>query len=261
MKKTKVFLAGVIVAGAVLFSTVAYPSIADSTIRIIMNGSVIPSDVSPLLTQGRTLVPIRVISEGLGAKVQWDQKNNAVVVTGEGKGSQGDGGSSYLKGENFAQGDKGISNNMISARDLKNLLDDDADNDIADYRSGHNGGDSVKNDPLVVDVRGEAEYLATHIPSATWIAAAPEMGDQENINQLKKLLKEHVALGGKNEIVLYCYTGNQSGLLAGVLGVQGLPVKNMMYGFDIAWQGTKTADRAIKAPMENSGGEKVECKT
>ncbi len=261
MKKTSCFLAGILVAGAVFLSAPSYPSLADNVIKIIINGSVTPSDVAPLLKEGRTLVPIRVISEGLGADVQWDQKKNAVIVTEEGKGSQSDGGSSYLKGKNFSQGDKGIGNNMISARDLKNLLDDDQDDDIADYRPNHNGGDSIANDPLVVDVRGEAEYLDTHIPSAVWIAPATQMADQESINKLKKLLNDHVAKGGKNEIVIYCYTGNQSGFVAGVLGAQGLPVKNLMYGFDIAWRGTKSADRAIKAPMENSGGEKVECKT
>ncbi|MGI6678176.1 MAG: stalk domain-containing protein [Dehalobacterium sp.] len=261
MKKTSCFLAGILVAGAVFLSAPSYPSLADNVIKIIINGSVTPSDVAPLLKEGRTLVPIRVISEGLGADVQWDQKKNSVFITEKDQAKSNEGGSAYLKGGNFSQDAQGIGANMISARNLKMLLDDDVDNDIADYRADHNGGDSIANDPLVVDLRKKEEYDYSHIPSAVWIAPADEMAESQNINQLKELLNEHVAQGGKNEIVVYCYTGNQSGLVAGVLGAQGLPIKNMMYGFDIAWQGTKSADRAIKAPMENSGGEKIECKT
>jgi len=37
-------------------------------------------DVPPFIEKGRTLVPIRVISESLGAKVEWDSKERKVTI-------------------------------------------------------------------------------------------------------------------------------------------------------------------------------------
>lgn len=38
-------------------------------------------DVSPIIEDGRTLVPIRAISDMLGLDVEWNEKNNAVIIT------------------------------------------------------------------------------------------------------------------------------------------------------------------------------------
>ena len=171
-----------------------------------------------------------------------------------------DEGDRYLKGQNFSSGtDLGIINNLINASDLRNILDDDRDNELADYRQGHNGGDQITNDPLVVDLRKKEDYDTRHIPEAVWVAAAENMAEAQNVQKLKSLLEKHIADGGKNEIVVYCYSGNTSGLVAGVLGTQGLPMKNLMYGFDIAWRGTSNAYNPIYAPMEDSNGQKQLC--
>lgn len=44
------------------------------------NGEAIPTDVAPVVIQGRTMVPVRVVAEALGEKVEWDQGRWAVVI-------------------------------------------------------------------------------------------------------------------------------------------------------------------------------------
>lgn len=53
---------------------------AERPIEIYINEVEVDSDVPPVILNGRTLVPIRVISENLGAKVHWDNKNRTVKV-------------------------------------------------------------------------------------------------------------------------------------------------------------------------------------
>lgn len=155
-----------------------------------------------------------------------------------------------------------IKRNLISAAALRDLLDDDRDGDLADYREGHNGGDAIANDPLVVDVRARWFYDFSHIPGAVWIAEAAAMGTKENEQRLGELLASHVKQGGKNKVVVYCHTGHTAGLVAGVLGTRGFNVKNLQYGFDIAWTGTQTAPAPIKALVEDksaSGDKPSDC--
>lgn len=37
-------------------------------------------DVTPKIVNNRTYVPVRVVSELMGEKVEWDNKSNTVVV-------------------------------------------------------------------------------------------------------------------------------------------------------------------------------------
>jgi hypothetical protein len=48
--------------------------------EVIINGESRPLDVPPMIYQGTVLVPIRVISEGMGAYVQWVPDKQLVVV-------------------------------------------------------------------------------------------------------------------------------------------------------------------------------------
>jgi hypothetical protein len=48
--------------------------------EVVINGESRPLDVPPILYQGEVLVPIRVISEGMGAYVQWVPDRQIVVV-------------------------------------------------------------------------------------------------------------------------------------------------------------------------------------
>ena len=47
---------------------------------MIKNGVTDSIDVAPVITDGRTMVPLRFVSEQLGASVDWDASNNAVMI-------------------------------------------------------------------------------------------------------------------------------------------------------------------------------------
>ena len=49
--------------------------------QISINGKMTPLDVPARLVGDRALVPIRAVSEGLGAKVDWDNKKHQVIIT------------------------------------------------------------------------------------------------------------------------------------------------------------------------------------
>lgn len=64
-----------------MFSTVFVASAyALSPIKIVFDGDVLESDVAPVIEKGRVMVPIRVISEKLGANVTWDTESNTVQI-------------------------------------------------------------------------------------------------------------------------------------------------------------------------------------
>ncbi|MBV9263506.1 MAG: copper amine oxidase N-terminal domain-containing protein, partial [Candidatus Eremiobacteraeota bacterium] len=60
-------------AGAEVKVTVGKP-------EVVINGETRPLDVPPVIYQGTVLVPVRVISEGMGAYVQWVPDRHLVVV-------------------------------------------------------------------------------------------------------------------------------------------------------------------------------------
>ncbi len=64
-----------------MFGTLSTVSAA-STITLEVDGKIITSDVAPVVDSGTTLVPIRVVTETLGADVSWDPgKQQAVIKT------------------------------------------------------------------------------------------------------------------------------------------------------------------------------------
>ncbi|WP_170230360.1 stalk domain-containing protein [Aneurinibacillus danicus] len=80
----KNFTSGIIIGvitGVALFSGAALA--VQSPIKLIVNGQNVQSDVPPQVINGRTMVPARPLAEALGAKVQWDSKNRAVIVTSQ----------------------------------------------------------------------------------------------------------------------------------------------------------------------------------
>ncbi|WP_317367021.1 stalk domain-containing protein [uncultured Tyzzerella sp.] len=46
----------------------------------IINNEVKKSDVSPIIVNGRTLVPVRLIAESFNETINWDQKNKTVAI-------------------------------------------------------------------------------------------------------------------------------------------------------------------------------------
>lgn len=75
----KRFLALLLVALSMMLCMTAF---ADSDIEIYLFGERLSCDVAPVIQDGRTLVPVRVISEeGLGADVKWDGEKRQVEIT------------------------------------------------------------------------------------------------------------------------------------------------------------------------------------
>lgn len=85
MKQRKIMISRYLVIGLVLSIFIAMmPSLAEAqkTIRIFMDGREIlpPQDQTAVIINDRTMVPLRVISEGLGLSVDWDQPGFRVLI-------------------------------------------------------------------------------------------------------------------------------------------------------------------------------------
>lgn len=244
---------GLVVTGCLILvlSLASWAVAGVNPVKVLVNGEEVAFDQAPVILKGRVLVPIRAVLEKIGAEVAWDGTNRVVSVST----TQGD---EYLSGKNDPHAAKpDIHTNFVKAADLLAVLDDDKDSDLCDYRAGQSGGDSIANDPLVLDVRKKTDYDAGHIPGAVWIAFAGDMGKVENIKALRDALDAHVAKGGKNEVVVACYTAHTAGLVCGVLGTHGFNAKNLRFGYSISWEGTKQADLPIYGPREDKDGKLV----
>ncbi|SMB83509.1 MORN repeat-containing protein [Desulfonispora thiosulfatigenes DSM 11270] len=61
-----------------------YPEVSNKdnkkNINLVLNGRNIPTDQPPVITEGRVLVPLRFISEALGAKVDWLDETRIVRI-------------------------------------------------------------------------------------------------------------------------------------------------------------------------------------
>lgn len=54
---------------------------ADNDIKLWIDGKYVTSDVSPVIENNRTLVPLRIVSENLGYDIDWDEETKDVTVT------------------------------------------------------------------------------------------------------------------------------------------------------------------------------------
>lgn len=68
-----------------LFSAVLQCNAASDDITLVINGKITESDVKPMIINNRTMVPVRVIMESLGASVEWNDLMRQVVVMSNGK--------------------------------------------------------------------------------------------------------------------------------------------------------------------------------
>lgn len=73
----------VMVLAAVLIGLTSYMALADETIKILVNGKEVRGDTPAQVINGRTMVPIRLVSEALGAKVEWKENDRSVEITAE----------------------------------------------------------------------------------------------------------------------------------------------------------------------------------
>lgn len=80
------------------FSSIAF---AADVVKVNVNGKTIVTDQPPIITNGRTMVPLRAVAEALGCQVEWDNTSKtatfiqdevtAVVTVGEKYITLGDG--------------------------------------------------------------------------------------------------------------------------------------------------------------------------
>lgn len=57
----------------------------DQPVNLIIGGQAVTPDVPPVIKGGRTLVPVRVIAEGLGAEVDWNAEKKTAEITRNGQ--------------------------------------------------------------------------------------------------------------------------------------------------------------------------------
>ena len=51
------------------------------SVAVVYNGNELVCDSPAIISDGRTLVPIRAITEAMGANVEWDQKTNTATIS------------------------------------------------------------------------------------------------------------------------------------------------------------------------------------
>ncbi|MEA1960845.1 MAG: stalk domain-containing protein [Bacillota bacterium] len=85
-KSVKKVLSGLLLGSFVLVNS-SIPVIANTpavntedTIKICLNSNYLSSSVAPIIKNGKTMVPVRILSEGIGANVSWNDKSRTVTV-------------------------------------------------------------------------------------------------------------------------------------------------------------------------------------
>lgn len=78
MRMIKKFLAGVMAAAALWPAGPAMA--ATAPVNLVIDGIGVTSDPAPFIQQNRTLVPLRVVFERLGAEVDWDEATRTVTA-------------------------------------------------------------------------------------------------------------------------------------------------------------------------------------
>lgn len=84
MNKRKIAL-GIVTIGMISSLIVQTPhntiyAAGDSKVNVLVEGQQLNSDISAYLKNDRTLIPLRVVMEKLGAQVKWDQTNYSIDI-------------------------------------------------------------------------------------------------------------------------------------------------------------------------------------
>lgn len=69
-----------IISLTAIITLLAGLSYANESISVQVNGKSISMDTPAQIINGRTMVPVRFVSEALGAKVSWDEKTSTVII-------------------------------------------------------------------------------------------------------------------------------------------------------------------------------------
>jgi hypothetical protein len=70
----------IVAAFMLILMMIASTANAAEPVKILVNNSQIHTDTAPIVVKGRVLVPIRAVTESLGASVAWDQKTKTATV-------------------------------------------------------------------------------------------------------------------------------------------------------------------------------------
>ncbi|QUL55513.1 copper amine oxidase N-terminal domain-containing protein [Paenibacillus tritici] len=83
-----------------IFSAGAYA--ATAVPKIFVNGNQVKSSLQPKIIDGSVYIPIRAVSEGLGADIQWDNKAKNVYVDSDPNFKMETSATAYVFGRNLA---------------------------------------------------------------------------------------------------------------------------------------------------------------
>jgi len=144
-QKIKYIITGIII-GATLSTSIAFADLSE--VKLIINGKQIQSDVAPQMINGRVFVPVRLVSENLGANVKWDNVNNSVIIDSCGIGSSSN------------MNDNGNINNTQPQK--QNNINDQSDNIV---ETTYNGIKAIKiNDETYFCDRDYSEIITWSNP-------------------------------------------------------------------------------------------------
>ncbi|WP_245528005.1 copper amine oxidase N-terminal domain-containing protein [Ammonifex degensii] len=65
---------------ALLILTAAWAAVAVQAPRVVVDGRLISCDPPPFISAGRVFVPVRILAQAMGYKVEWDADNRVVVL-------------------------------------------------------------------------------------------------------------------------------------------------------------------------------------
>ena len=80
LKKNSVYLTVLLLTAIILGQWSNPQGLAANDIKLVIDGSVIETSPQPFIHNDRTLVPLRVISEQLGAEVGWNNEDRTVHI-------------------------------------------------------------------------------------------------------------------------------------------------------------------------------------
>ncbi len=73
-------LVGVLIAALIILGGTASPGWAEEKVKLVIDGHEVTTAPAPIITDGRTLVPVRLVSETLGAVVDWYEESKTVSI-------------------------------------------------------------------------------------------------------------------------------------------------------------------------------------